>query len=427
MAKDTLSIIGGRVIDPRNKLDSVQDLHIADGQIIALGAAPDGFVAQQQIQAQGQIVCPGLVDLSVRLREPGAEHKATIASETYAAACNGITTLCCPPDTNPVIDTPAVAELLQQRAKQSGAVRVLPLAALTQGLKGRHLAEMGDLFEAGCVGVSNAQHPIENTQVLRNALAYATSHHLPVHIQSRDPWLGNEGCAHEGGFSGRLGLPSIPSATESIALARDLMLVESTGAHAHFGRISCSRSVWMLHEAQNRGMAVTADVCAHQLFLIDEDIGEYNSQYHVYPPLRSAHDRDALRQGILDGVIGSICSDHQPHEPEAKHAPFSETAPGISALDTFLPLVLRLEKELELSLLELLKLVTWNPAQILGQDLGHLSIGAAADVCIFDPEQHWIVDEDSMHSLRYNSPFLGQSMQGRVTNTLLGGRPVYRG
>lgn len=425
MSSDTLSILGSRLIDPLTETEQQADLHIADGHILALGAAPEGFIPARRIQAEGQIVCPGLVDLSARLREPGAEHKASIASETYAAACNGITSLCCPPDTQPVIDTPAVAELLQQRARHAGMARVLPLAALTQGLQGQHLAEMGDLKEAGCVGVSNALHPVENTEVLRNALAYAATHELTVHIQPREPYLVAKGCVHESAISTRLGLAGIPAAAESIALARDLLLLELTGARAHFARLSSAQGIWMLREAQSRGLPVSADVSIHQLFLNETDVRAYDSSAHVDPPLRSERDRLALRQAIADGVISAICSDHQPHEPEAKLAPFTATEAGISALDSFLPLLLKLGAELDIALPRLLALVTLNPARILGQNSGHLSVGAVADLCIFDPRKEWILDTDSMHSLRHNTPFLGWPMRGRVTHTLLGGRVVF--
>jgi len=422
----TLSILGGRVIDPASRLDLVTDVHIAAGKILALGTAPADFTAQREIQAHGAIVCPGLVDLSARLREPGHEHKASISSETRAAACNGITTVCCPPDTDPVVDTPAVAELLQQRAKASNQCRILPLAALTKGLEGNHLAEMADLREAGCVGVSNALHPVINTQVLRNAYDYAASYDLTVFVQPRDPWLGRAGCAHEGAVSMRLGLTGIPEAAETIALARELLLIEQTGVRAHICRLSCARSVELVHEAQQRGLPVTADVSAHQLFLTDLDIAHYNSQCHVYPPLRSQRDQTALRQALADGVISALCSDHQPHEPDAKLNPFAETAAGMSTLDTLLPLGLRLVEEGVLSLPTLIARLTWQPATILGSQAGRLSVGSLADICLIDPTVPWRLEAAQMHSQRQNTPFLGWPFQGCVTHTLLAGKLVFK-
>jgi len=418
----TLSIIGGRVLDPASNLDSVTDLHIADGKILSIGAPPADFTATKHIDANNQIVCPGLVDLSVRLREPGAEHKGTIISETQAAAKNGITTVCCPPDTNPVIDTPAVAELLRHRAA-AGTAKVLPLAALTRGLKGEQLAEIGNLKEAGCIGVSNVL-PIANTDLLCNAFKYAANCELTVFLYAVEPWLGRLGCVHEGTVSTSLGLSGIPEAAETIAVARDLLLIEMTGARAHFCRLSTARAVDMIKEGQAKGLPITADVSAHHLFLTDTDIDYYDSQCHVKPPLRTQQDKTALRTGLIHGSINALCSDHQPHEADAKFSPFALTAAGISGLDTLLPLSLRLAEEMSLDLVTVLGYVTNKPAQILGIDAGTLAIGSKADVCIFDPEQHWTLTEDNMHSLGHNSPFLGREFKGKVSHTLINGRVV---
>lgn len=420
----TLSILGGRVIDPAANLDVVTDLHIAGGKILALGTPPPQFVADRQLEVTNHIVCPGLIDLSVRLREPGAEHKGTILSETRAAANNGITTICCPPDTNPVIDTPAVAELLQQRANKAGMAKVLPLAALTQGLRGEHLAEMGDLKEAGCIAVCNVQ-PIVNTDVLRHALEYAANCNLTVFLLAQDPWLGRHGCAHEGAISTRLGLSGIPEAAETIEVARDLLLIEMTGVKAHFGRLSTARAVDLVKAAQAKGLPVTADVSAHHLFLTDQDLSNYSGQCHVSPPLRSQADQVGLRAGLRQGCVRAICSDHQPHENDAKLSPFAMTAPGISGLDTLLPLILRLGAEMQLDLLTTLGYVTSQPAQILGIDAGTLALGRPADICIFDPDYTWTLTQTNMHSLGHNSPFLGWKFRGKVSYTLINGRMVY--
>jgi len=423
---NTLSILNGRVIDPVIRFDQVTDLHLSMGKVIAIGPPPAGFIALQQIDATHQIVCPGLIDLSARLREPGAEHKATILSETRAAANNGITTLCCPPDTNPVIDTPAVAELLQHRAISAGMAKVLPLAALTQGLQGQHLAEMGDLKEAGCVGVSNALEPIVNTEILRYALEYASNCNLTVFLQPREPWLGRQGCVHEGAISTRLGLAGIPETSETIAVASYLLLLEAIGGvRAHFCRLSTARAVAMVKEAQARGLPVTTDVSAHQLFLTEMDVSHYNSLCHVYPPLRSQRDKEGLRLGLLQGGIDAICSDHQPHETDAKLSPFAMTAPGLSAVDTLLPLTLRFAEEMKLDWVTALGWVTHRPAQILGIESGTLAIGRSADICIFDPEQPWRLTQQNMHSLGHNSPFLGWEFKGKVTYTLINGEVVY--
>lgn len=421
----TLSIVGGRLIDPASGLNQVMDLHIADGKIIARGSPPVGFSPQQRIEAENLVVCPGFVDLSVRLREPGAEHKGTILSETRAAAYNGITTLCSPPDTEPVIDTPAVAELLQHRALAAGMTKVFPLAALTRDLDGQQLAEMGDLKEAGCIGVSNALHPVINTDVLCHAMTYAANCNLTLFLHARDPWLGRGGCMHEGAISTRLGLAGIPEATETIAVTRDLLLIEMTGVRAHFCRLSTARAVAMVKQAQLQGLPVTADVSAHHLFLTDAHISHYDGQCHVYPPLRTPADKEALRMGLQQGGIDAICSDHQPHEADAKLCPFAMTAPGISALDTLLPLTLRLAEELALDWLTALNYITYQPAKILGIEGGRLAVDQTADICIFDPQHTWHLTEGQMHSLGHNSPFLGWEFKGKVIYTLINGQVVY--
>ena len=423
----TFSILGGRVIDPASGLDAITDVHVIDEKIVAIGAPPPNFHADagRQLDAHGLIVCPGLVDLSVRLREPGAEHKGTILSETRAAANNGITSICCPPDTDPVIDTPAVAELLRQRALNSGMAKVYPLAALTKNLQGTQLAEMNDLKEAGCIGVSNTWQPIENTEVLRHAMEYAANFDLTLFIHAKDPWLGRKGCMHEGEVSTRLGLTGIPEQAETISVASHLLLIEMTGVRAHFCRLSTARAVEMIAAAQARGLPVTADVGAHQLFLTDRDIVDYNAQYRVYPPLRSVQDKEKLRAGILSQTVNAICSDHQPHEVDAKRVPFAMAAFGISALDTFLSLTLRFAEEMAIPLPTALGYVTQHPADILRIDAGRLAVGKTADICIFDPESRWTLQTETMHSCGTNSPFLDQDFKGQVIHTLINGKVVF--
>ncbi len=420
-----IEITGGRVIDPANHLDAVADLYLDQGRILALGQAPKGFRAELSIDARGRIVCPGFVDLSARLREPGYEHKATIMSETRAAASAGITTLCCPPDTSPVIDTPAVAELIHRRAEQAGLARVLCLGALTQGLEGERLAELFALKRIGCVGVSNALSPIANTEVVRRAMEYAATCELPVFLHPEDYWLSQSGEVHEGAVSARLGLPAVPETAETVALARDLLLIEQTGVRAHFCRLSTARAVSMVAEAKRRGLPVSADVSAHHLHLTDRDIGDYNSLCHVRPPLRTQGDREGLRQGLAQGVIAAVCSDHQPHDRDAKTAPFSLTDPGISALETLLPLMLQLVEEGVVDLSAAIAATTQHPARILGIEAGSLAVGRPADVCLFDPELSWTLTEERLISAGKNTPFLGWRFKGRVTHTLLEGRLVY--
>ncbi|MFO1371263.1 MAG: dihydroorotase [Candidatus Competibacteraceae bacterium] len=419
-----IAICGGRLIDPAYQVDELLDLFIADGRIAGIGQPPAGFQADRSIDARNHIACPGLIDLCARLREPGEEHKATIASETRAAAGGGITTLICPPDTDPVIDEPAVVELIRRRAEAAGHTRVLTLGALTHRLRGERLAEMAALKEVGCVGVSDGGRPLVNTLVLRRALEYAATFDLTVFLTPLDLTLG-AGCAHEGQVATRLGLTGIPVAAETGVIARDLELVREIGVRVHFGRLSSARAVELVARAQAEGLAVTADVAIHYLHLTEMDLAGFDSHCHVRPPLRSLRDQDALRAGLANGVLGALCSDHQPHEPDAKQAPFGDTEPGISGLDTLLALSLRLVQDEVLPLSAALERLTHGPAQILGLENGHLGLGAPADICIFDPNAPWFVTVPAMRSRGQNSPFLGWELRGRVTHTLLAGRLVY--
>ncbi len=422
----SLAITGGRLIDPRNGVDTKADLYIdSKGFVAGIGDKPRGFKATRQIDANGLIVCPGLIDLRARPREPGLEYKATLESEVLAAVAGGITTFCCPPDTNPPIDTPAMTQMIQSRAWRFGRAFIHPLGALTQNLEGKLLTDMEALDEAGCVGFTNALSAVTDTQVLRRAMEYAAGFDLTVFLQSADPWLGANGCMHEGEISTRLGLPGIPEATETAAVARDLALIEHTGVRAHFCGLSSARAVAMVAEAKRRGLNVSADVTAHHLHLSEHDLTSFNTNCNVLPPLRAKKDRDALRRAVRSGVIAAVCSDHQPHEPDAKLAPFPESEPGISGLETLLPLTLRFADEDEIKLRDALALLTCAPAEILGIDAGHLGVGATADVCIFDPKAKWVVESANWHSRGLNTPFLGQTLTGRVTHTMVGGKVVF--
>jgi dihydroorotase len=421
----TTSIRGGRLIDPVNGIDAELDLHIAEGRILSVGKPPPGFAPERVIDARGQVVCPGLIDLAANLREPGQEHKATIASETAAAARGGITTLICTPDTDPVIDTPAVWELIRRRAKAAGKARVLAVGALTQGLRGDQLAEMAALKAAGCVAVGNANRPLASTLVERRALEYAGTFGLTVFLRPEDRHLKAGGCAHEGAVATRLGLPGIPSAAETVAVARDLALAEHTGATVHFRSLSTASAARMVRDARAAKLAVSADVAIHQLHLTEQDVDCFNASCHVAPPLRTLADRDALRAAVADGSIAVICSDHQPHDPDAKEAPFPETAPGISGLETLLALTLRLVEEHVLDLPTAIARLTAGPARVLGLPLGSLSPEASADVCVFDPAAVWTLRRHQLLSGGHNTPFDGWEFHGRVTHTLFEGRLVH--
>ncbi len=419
-------IQGGRVIDPASGSDAIQNLYLAAGRIVGLGQKPDGFEADVAIDATHQIVAPGFIDLAAHLREPGQEHKATIASETRAAVAAGITTVCCPPDTQPVIDSSAVVNLVRERALQAGKARVIPIGALTRGLNGKDLSDMSALKQAGCLAVSNAYTPLANPLVLRRILEYATSDGLRVIIRPEDPYLADRGCVHEGAVSMRMGLPGIPHAAETVALAQVLALVEDTGARVHFSQISSARSVRMIRHALDKGIAVSADVAAHQLHLTDDNITGFDSLFHLRPPLRTAEDREALRQGVRDGVIAAVCSSHQPHEPDAKLDAFPATEPGIAALETLLPLMQILIEQQVMDWRTALAALTAGPARIMGLEAGQLKPGAPADLCLFDPAALWTPDHTTWHSRGRNTPYWGHPLKGRVTHTLVGGDVVYR-
>lgn len=420
-----IRISGGRVVDPDNDIDTEQSVCIAGGKIIAIGEAPEGFQPDKEIDVPGRVVCPGFIDLCARLREPGQEYKASIASETHAAVHAGITALCCPPDTNPVIDTPAVVELIKDEAARVGKTRILPIGALTQGLKGETLSEMFALKRAGCIAVSNVHQPIVSTLVLRRAMEYAASYDLLVIIRPEDPSLRDNGCVHEGEVSTRLGLPGIPEAAETVAVAQVLALAAQIGVRVHFSQLSCAGSVRLIELAQQENLAVTADVSAHQLHLTEQDILNFNANYHVIPPLRSEQDREDLREGVAKGIVSAICSDHQPHEQGAKLDAFPSTEAGISALETLLPLTLKLVDRGVLTLSQAIAALTKGPAAVMGIDEGSLSVGSKANICIFDPDASWIIGQQQWYSRGLNTPFWGKTVKGRVTHTLIRGKLLF--
>lgn len=425
MAGPRIAISGARLIDPANGIDRQQSVYIANGIVAAVGKRPDGFYADREIQVPGQIVCPGFIDLCARIREPGQEHKATIASEAAAAVAGGFTTLCCPPDTQPVVDTPAVAEMIRDRADRIGKARILPIGALTRSLHGEALSEMRALKKAGCVAASNAQIPVANTLVLRRALEYAASFELLVMVRPEDPWLRNHGVIHEGLVSTRLGLPGIPEAAETVVVAQVLALLKQTGARVHFAQLSCAAAVEMVGRARELGLPVSADGSAHQLCLTEAALEDFDSLYHVNPPFRTEQDRAALCRGVADGILSAICSDHQPHEEGAKLDAFSSTEPGISSLETVLPLTLGLVSSGQLDLIRVIDSLTNGPAKVLGLTAGQIRPGSVADICVFDPEAVWKASARNWCSRGLNSPFFGTELKGRVTCTLVAGRIVH--
>ena len=418
-------IKNGQLIDPVNKINRAGSIYIVEGKIVSVTNEPIGFKPDTIIDAQNKLVCPGFIDLSTRLREPGHSRKATFKSETAAAASAGVTTLCLQPDTHPVIDTPAVAELIKELAKKADYPQIYPIAALTRQLEGTELSTMLTLKQAGCIAVGNANHPVRNLLILRRAMEYAVSHDLLFMFRPNDYWLGNNGCAHEGAFATRYGLPSIPEAAETIALAQCLELVELTGYRVHFGQLSCRRSVIKIYQAKKYGLQVSADVAIHQLHLTENNITPFDSNYHVLPPLRTEEDKQYMRQGLASGTINSICSDHQPHDIDAKLGAFPETEPGMSSLETLLPLMLKLVAESVITMEQGIASLTANPARVLRIESGALTVGFNADVCIFDPELEWQVNTENWKSQGMNTPYWGQTFKGRVTHTLQAGKLIH--
>ncbi|WP_420467792.1 dihydroorotase [Panacagrimonas sp.] len=426
MASDhVLLIADAHVLDPVSGFDGEGFVAVRNGVVQSLGAQrPEGSF-DEVIDARGLWLMPGIVDLAARFREPGQTHKASFASETCAAQAAGITAITLPPDTQPPIATPAVADRVRGIAARSGGLDVYMLGALTQNLAGEALAEMSALKQAGCVGVSNAAFGLRDSLVGRRALEYAQGLDLTVHVFAQNPALANQGCAHEGPVATRLGLAPIPVAAEVSAIRFWISLVEDTGAAVHFGRLSTARGVEMVEAARRNGLRVTADVAAHQLFLTAKDVEGFNAQCHVLPPLRSVDDREALRAGVQRGAIAAICSDHQPHEADAKINPFPLTEPGISGLETLLPLGLQLVADGVLDPLQLAERLSTGPAQVLGVTAGSIAAGAPANLTLVHPRSPCTVNPEAWRSAGRNTPFRGWDLPGRVCLTLHGGRVVF--
>jgi dihydroorotase len=416
----------GRVIDPANKIDTKLDVYVVNGEIAALGNAPAGFTPNQTIDATGLVVAPGLVDLSVRLREPGFEYKATLNSELQAAAAGGVTSLACPPDTEPTLDEPGLVEMLKYRAKKLNLAHVYPLGALTRQLEGKSLTEMCELTEAGCVGFTQADCPIIDTQVLWRAFEYAATFGYTLFLRPEDSYLAKGGVAHDGEVASRLGLKGIPSAAESLALATRLRIARETGTRLHIERLSTAEGVELVRQAKQQGQAVTADVSAQHLHLTEMDIGFFNTLMHLRPPLRTQRDQHALCEGLKDGTIDAICSDHSPVDDDAKLLPFAEAEAGASAVEILLPLTLKWASHHQLSLTDAIARITTHPANIMGIPAGTLSINACADIVIFDPEEYWKVEASRLKSQGKNTPFLNMELAGRVHYTLVEGLITYQ-
>ncbi|HEV8258407.1 MAG TPA: dihydroorotase [Casimicrobiaceae bacterium] len=420
-----IEIRNGRLIDPMHGVDRKASLYVAAGKVAAMGEPPAGWHANRVLDAAGLVVCPGLIDLSARLREPGFEYKATLESEVAAAIAGGVTSLACPPDTDPPLDEPGLVQMLKHRARSLNQAHVYPIGALTVGLKGDTITEMGELAEAGCIAFSQADAALADTQVLLRALQYAATFGYRVWLRPQDVHLARGGVAHDGEVATRLGLAAIPAFAETIALDTIFELVRATGVHVHVARLSTHDGVARVRAAKKAGLPVTCDVAIHHVHLCDVDIGWFNAHCHLIPPLRGTRDRAALRAGLIDGTVDLICSDHTPVDDDAKQLPFAEAEPGATALELLLPLTLKWAREAKLPLSDALDRITAAPARVLGLDAGHLAPGADADVCVFDPELHWVVESSALRSQGKNTPFLGLELSGKVRYTLVGGQVVH--
>ena len=424
-------IQNGRVIDPASGLDQTCDIAIAAGRIVGVNRVQPDFAPQRSIDATGCIVLPGLVDLAARLREPGYEHEGMLESEMAAAVAGGVTSLVCPPDTDPVLDEPGLVEMLKFRAEKLHQTRLFPLGALTRGLAGEVLTEMAELTESGCVGFSQAEVPLASTQVMQRALQYAATFGYTVWLRPQELHLG-KGVAASGSLATRLGLSGVPVAAETIALHTIFELLRATQAHVHLCRLSSAEGVALVRQARAEGLNVTCDVSINSLYLTDTDIGFFDSRARLTPPLRQQRDRDALQAGLRDGTIDALVSDHNPVDEDAKTLPFAEAEPGATGLELLLSLALKWSQDSGAPLARALAVVTSEPARVLGSALGTLQAsvgqlveGGVGDVCIFDPKDHWIVQAEALRSQGKHTPFSGYELPGRVRCTLVAGQIAF--
>ena len=427
-----ISLRGGRIVGPIAQdsnadvvlIDELMDLHVHGGQILSVGDPPDGFTPDQTVDVTGLFVAPGLVDLAARLREPGFEYKATLESEMKAALQGGVTSLACPPDTDPPLDEPGLVEMLKHRAKGLKAASLYPLGAMTVGLRGEVITEMAELAEAGCIGFGHPGAMFTDTQVLMRAMQYARSFGFTLWVHPCDHFLSRNGVVHSGPVAGRLGLSGVPVMAETVALHTIFELMKATGASVHLCRLSSAEGVSLLKQAKQQGLKVSADVSVHHLHLTDVDIGYFDANLRVDPPFRSQRDRAALRQGLKEGVINAICSDHTPLDDDEKQLPFAEASPGASALELLLPLALKWGREERMQVAQVIDKLTRLPAEVLGINAGVIQPGGVADLCVFDPDAAWIVNDKSLFSQGKHTPFIGRELIGMNKMTMVQGEIV---
>lgn len=423
-------IKGGRLLDPASGTDQTGNLYIAAGRIVGMGQEPDGFESARTIDASGKLVIPGLIDLAVRLREPGFEHRATLESEMQAALAGGVTSLVLPPDTEPALDEPGLVEMLKHRARQLHQANLYPLGAMTNRLEGKIITEMAELTEAGCIAFSQASLPLIDTGVLLRSMQYAKTYGYTLWLTPLEASL-SKGVAASGPFASRLGLVGVPEQAETIALHTLFELQKVTGTRLHICRLSSAAGIALVRQAKAQGLPVTCDVSLNHLHLTDLDIGFFDSNYRLDPPLRGQRDRDAIRAGLADRTIDAVCSDHTPVDDDGKLMPFAEAEPGATGVELLFSLVVKWAQEEKLSLVQALGLITTGPAAILKAGApslpgcGTLSVGAPADIAIADADAAWTVGRDTLLSQSAHTPFVGYELPGKVVMTLVSGRSVW--
>lgn len=421
-------IKGGRIIDPSQDLDKITNIYIEDGVVKELPLKVQAIRRKKEVKiidAKNLVVAPGLIDMHVHLREPGFEHKETIRTGTLSAAAGGFTSIACMPNTNPINDNASVTEYILLKARTEGAVNVFPIGAITKGEKGEELAEIGEMYEAGCVAISDDGMPVVNSNLMRRAMEYVRPFNLPIITHAEDKFLSDDGVMNEGKISTLLGLKGIPNASEEIMVARDIKLSELTGGKLHVAHVSTEGSVRLIRDAKNRGFNVTSEATPHHFLLTDEAVSNYNTNAKMNPPLRSFKDIEAIKEGIHDGTIDAIATDHAPHSPDEKNIEFDLAPFGIVGLETALPLSLKLVEQKVLTLSQLIEKLTLVPSNILGVDRGSLAVGKVADIVVFNPDEEYVVNSERFYSKGKNSPFIGWELRGRVKFSIVSGEIIY--
>ena len=421
----SILIKNGRVIDPKNNVDAILDILVVNGKIADLNKNLDPKKAKQIIDASKKIVMPGIIDLQLNLREPGNQYKSTLESEMKAANAGGVTSMVCPPDTTPILDEPGLVKMLKNKSEVLKRGNVYPLGALTQKLNGKLLTEINDLYDSGCIGFSQAEKPIQDTEVLYRSFQYLSTFNLKAFLRAEDAYLSEKGIINAGEISTRLGLKGIQSISETTAINKILEIARLTKTKVHLNKISTADGLNLIKIAKKNGIDVTCDVSIHQIFLTDNDIGFFNTNCFLKPPLRKESDRLKIIESIVDGTIDAICSDHSPVNEDNKLKPFAESEHGASSVELLMPMILKLSEEYKIDLSLLIDKITYQPANILEINKGNLSVNSDADICIFDPSYLWEVNSKTLISEGKNTPFMNQNFTGKVSSTIFNGNIVF--